>query len=148
MAAVGLVTVELLRRAAEKRRAAVAAAEDRGAAYEAFITKALEVTGAVQALSSLVPRMGFLRNPYARERLNSVERAQAAVLRAHARVRRVAPDDVADASDAVLDVVARAGQLLSDRQRDRAQWDSLWSDIRDARIEFERRARGDTDMRP
>lgn len=138
----GWVAVELLRRAAENRRAAAAAGEARGAAYEAFISEALDAIGVVQRLTSVEPRFRFLPlNRYARESLKSAERALAAVGRTHTRVRRLAPDDVAEASDAVLEVVARAGDLLSGRQRDAAIWDALWSDARDARIEFERRTR-------
>lgn len=148
LSVVGLVTVELLRRAAGKRRAAATTASDRGEAYEVFISEALEAIRIMQRLTSLVPRVGFLPpNRYARDGLKSVERAQVAVGRAHARVRRIAPDDVAEASDAVLDVVALAGSLLRDRQRDGVAWNALWSDARDARIEFERRARADADVR-
>lgn len=142
LSVVGVVAVELLRRAAENRRAAAAAAEAQGAAYEAFISEALDAIGVVQRLTSAESLVGLLPlNRYARERLKAAEQALAAVGRTHARVRRLAPDNVAEASDAVLEVVARAGELLSERQRDAAIWDAVWSDARDARIEFERRTR-------
>jgi hypothetical protein len=141
---VGLIVVELVRRAIEKRRTAAGAADDRGAAYEAFISEALEAIAIAQRVTSLAPRVALLPpNRYLRDALSAMEKTQATIGRLHARVRRVAPDDFAEAADAVLDVVARAGHLVRDRDRGSDQWDDLWTDAREARIEFECRARCD-----
>lgn len=145
---VGLIVVELLRRAIEKRRTAAGAADDRGAAYEAFISEALEAIATAQRVTALAPRVGFLPpNRHLRDALKAMEKSQATIGRVHARVRRVAPDDVAEAADAVLDVVARGGQLVRDRRRGSDGWDDLWAEARDARIEFERRAWADAGHR-
>lgn len=145
---VGLIVVELVRRAIEKRRTAAGAADDRGTAYEAFISEALEAIAIAQRVTALAPRVGFLPpNRHLRDALKAMQTSQATIGRLHARVRRVAPDDVAESADAVLEVVARAGRLLRGRRQASDRWDDLWNQARDARIEFERRARADSGHR-
>ncbi len=135
---VGLVVVELVRRAIEKRRSAVSAADDRGHTYEAFISKSLEAIAIAQRVTSLAPRVGFLPpNRHLRDALKTMQTSQATIDRLHARARRVAPDDVAEAADAVPDVVVRAGRPRGARHQAGDQWGGLWTQARDAYIEFQ-----------
>ena len=92
----------------------------------------------------MAPKVGILpATRIVKEAVRSAELAQRTLGEAHGRVRRLAPDDVAEASDVVLEVVAQAASLTSRRRRAEHSWDAVWADAREARIVFERAARAD-----
>ncbi len=148
IAVLGLLAVEIWRRRGDERRLVDAAAAERGQAYEAFTGDALNALSALQRLVTLAPRIGLLP-PAARvwKAAGDAQEAQAEVARSHARVRRLAPDDLAIAADALLEGLRHGSALVSARERHAGAWDKVWVETRAARVEFERLARIDTAAR-
>lgn len=146
--ALALLSVEMWRRRSDKRRGADAAAADRGEAYERFVSNAFNALSTLDRLVALAPPLEALPlSAPARQATRDAQLAQEAVTSSHARVRRLAPNDVAAASDALLEALRHAAELTSARQRRRDRWDQVWEEARTARIEFERLARRDTGQR-
>lgn len=142
--ALALIAVEIWRRRGDGRRLGEAAAAERGQAYEAFVGDALNALSALQRLVALAPRIGVLPlSAPAWEAARDARDAQEKVTKSHARLRRLAPDDVAVAADALLEGLRRGAALTSARQRDARSWHKVWEEARAARIEFERLARID-----
>jgi hypothetical protein len=140
--ALGSLVVEMWRRRSGERRATEAAADERGEAYETFVGDVFNAFGALHRLVGLAPTLGALPlSAPAHEAVRDAQAAQDAVTRSHARVRRLASDDVAAASDALLEALAHAAELTSARQRAAGAWGQIWDEARAARIEFERLAR-------
>lgn len=143
--AVALLGVEMWRRRNGNRSGAESAAGGRGEAYERFVSDAFNVMATLDRIVALAPRLGVLPlSAPARQAVRDAELAQAALTSSHSRVRRLAPDDVAAASDALLEAVRQAAALTAARQRRRDRWDKVWEAARTARIEFERLARLDS----
>lgn len=138
----GLLLAEAARWRANSRRSASEAADTRFDWRDEFIHSAVEAVAALRSVSALSSRLPFV--PAHRsldDALRSAEQRRSDLLRAHARIRRSAADPVAEASDAVLNVVATAADLTSSRRRgDRRAWEAIWVDIRLKRIAFERAA--------
>ncbi len=142
--ALALIAVETWRRWGDRRRHAEAAAAERGQAYEAFVGDALNAPSTLYRLVALAPRIGVL--PLlapASEAARDARAAHEEVTRSHARLRLLAPDDIAVAGDALLAGVRQGAKLTSARTRDARSWDKVWDEVRAARIEFERLARID-----
>ncbi len=142
--ALALIAVEIWRRRGDGRRLAEAAAAERSQAYEAFVGDALNALSALQLLVALAPRIGVLPlSAPAWEAARDARDAQEEVTKSHARLRRLAPDDLAVAADALLAGLLHGAALTSARQREARSWDKVWQEARAARIEFERLARID-----
>ena len=117
--ALALIAVEIWRPRGERRRLAEAAAAERGQAYEAFVGDVFNALSALQRLVALAPRIGLLPlTPPAREAARGAQGAQEEVTKSHARLRRLAPDDVAVSADALREGLRHGVALTSDRQRD------------------------------
>lgn len=145
IAALVALSVEIWRRRSANRRSADAAAAERGEAYEQFVSDALNALAILDRLVALAPRRGALRlSASAREAARDAQLAQEAVTRSHARLRRLSSDDVAAASDALLEALGHAAELTVAGQRSRDRWGQVWNEARTARVEFERLARLDT----
>lgn len=124
-------------------RARKAAAGERGTAYEEFIAAAIAVVAKMHQVMQLAPRLGFLPpSRYCRAALEEANATTAQLNRVSARLRRLAPDDVAKKADEVLKLVEEASVLMASGRR--TGWDDLWVRLRDARVLFERHARVDS----
>lgn len=139
--ALALIAVESWRRRGEGRRLGEAGAAERGQAYEAFVGDALNALSGLQRLVALAPRIGLLPlSAPAWEAARDARDAQEKVTKSHAPLRRLAPDGVAVAADALLEALRQGTALTSARQRDAGSWDKVWEETRAARIEFKRLA--------
>lgn len=126
-----------------KQAATMAAANERGMIYEEFVAHAIAAVGRTEQVVRLAPRPAFL--PPSRYCLAALEEASAAgagLNRVSARLRRLAPDDVAAAADGILKLVDEAFSLMTIRSG--RGWEDLWRRLRDARIGFEELARLDS----
>jgi len=142
--ALALIAVEIWRRRGDRRRLGEAAAAERGQAYEAFVGDALNALSALQRLVALAPRIGVLpMSAPAWEAVHYAREAQEDITKSHARLRRLAPDGVAVAADALLEGLRHGAALTSARQRDARSWDKVWEEARAARVDFEWLARID-----
>jgi hypothetical protein len=141
----GVLLVEAGRWRASTRRCASAAADARFESHDEFIHSAIETVVALDSASALSSRLPFApAHRSLRDALRLAEQRRSDLLRAHALIRRSATDAVADAADAVLDVVAKAADLTSSRRRgDRRKWDEIWAEMRCTRIAFGRAAGND-----
>jgi hypothetical protein len=144
MGALAVIAVVSWRRWGDGRRHAEAAAAERSQVYEAFVGDALNAPSTLHRLVAIAPRIGVppLSAP-AWEAARDAREAEEEVTRFHARSRRLAPDDVAIAADALLAGLRHGAALTSARKRDARSWDKVWEETRAARIEFERLARID-----
>lgn len=144
--ALALVGAGTLGRRAERRRDRISAISDTARACEDFIREALAAIAALQLVAATAPRLRLLPpTRFTNEAIADAVRSQREVGRTHARVRRVASDEVAAASDRVLDAIGSAANLASRRDRRASEWDAVWSDAREARIDFEQLVRMDGD---
>lgn len=142
--ALALIAVESWRRWGDGRRHAEAAAAERGHAYEAFVGDALNALSTLHRLVALAPRIGVLPlSAPAWQAAREARDAQEEVTKSHARLRRLAPDDIAADADALLAGLRHGAALTSARKRDARSWDKVWEEARAARIELDRLARID-----
>jgi type II secretory pathway pseudopilin PulG len=139
--ALALIAVESWRRWGDGRRHAEAAAAERGQAYEAFVSDAVNALSTLHRLVGLAPRIGVLPlSAPGWQAARDARDAQQEVTRSHAHLRRLAPDDIAVAGDALLAALRHGAALTSARKRDARSWDEVWEEARAARIDFERLA--------
>jgi hypothetical protein len=146
-AIVGIIAVLITERRGQRRQAAqavAAAVAERREAYVGFEAATGEALAQLNFAGAYrVAR--FIPWAVSTDVVTRLTAATSSLTRARCRIALVgAPDDVVDAADHLLDVLADVGGRLAWTRA--AEHESLLLRYRDARVEFERAARADAAM--